>query len=302
MKDFAIFTATITRVNLVDTAEMHDVEYSSTNPMKILDYSSIAYTVDILPVGYRNPIAQVPVLNVNSLTFNPPLPGDGAVCVYLEGENIFPICLGIIYNPEGRTSINTVLNAPGSIIAADIEKSLSSELLPSAAKDESNTETNRTLYRRYDYVQQHQTGSYIRMRNLSDTTVDRLGTVTQPDDNLPEIKIYQRLAASKEGTDSANSIILTETEPGQSTIQIYHHSGAYIKINADGEVIINTDKTIINSGHIELGAGASEKLVLGDSFMPVFNGHSHPTGVGLTGAPIVPMTPSQLSQNNTYTL
>lgn len=50
--------------------------------------------------------------------------------------------------------------------------------------------------------------------------------------------------------------------------------------NKDGE-----QKIIINSGNIEIGEGASERIVLGNSFMNLFNSHTHPTPSGQSGSP-----------------
>ena len=56
-------------------------------------------------------------------------------------------------------------------------------------------------------------------------------------------------------------------------------------------------KVIVKSQNIELGEAAIEKLVLGSTFLTFFNAHTHPTGVGPSGVPIVPMTdPQHLSQ------
>ena len=56
-------------------------------------------------------------------------------------------------------------------------------------------------------------------------------------------------------------------------------------------------KVIVKSDNIELGEGAIEKLVLGSTFLTFFNSHTHPTGVGPSGVPIIPMTdPQHLSQ------
>ncbi|MBE7451078.1 MAG: hypothetical protein HS111_19945 [Kofleriaceae bacterium] len=65
--------------------------------------------------------------------------------------------------------------------------------------------------------------------------------------------------------------------------------GATIRLDAQGVVTIE-------AGTIKLGAGAGEKLILGDSFMQLFNQHTHPTGVGPSGPPTNPMTSSHLSQ------
>lgn len=56
-------------------------------------------------------------------------------------------------------------------------------------------------------------------------------------------------------------------------------------------------KVIVNSQNIELGEDAVEKLILGNTFLTFFNSHTHPTGVGPSGVPVVPMTdPQHLSQ------
>jgi len=56
-------------------------------------------------------------------------------------------------------------------------------------------------------------------------------------------------------------------------------------------------KVIVKSQNIELGEAAIEKLVLGSTFLTFFNTHTHPTGVGPSGVPVVPMTdPQHLSQ------
>lgn len=46
---------------------------------------------------------------------------------------------------------------------------------------------------------------------------------------------------------------------------------------------------ITKEGTIELGRDASEKLVLGDTFMALYNTLSVPTGVGPSGPPLTPM-------------
>ena len=50
-----------------------------------------------------------------------------------------------------------------------------------------------------------------------------------------------------------------------------------------------TQKIIVKGNNIELGEGAVEKLVLGSTFLTYFNSHTHPTGVGPSGTPIIPM-------------
>ena len=65
-----------------------------------------------------------------------------------------------------------------------------------------------------------------------------------------------------------------------------------IKLN-DDEIRMEkqggTQKIIVKGNNIELGEGAVEKLVLGNTFLTYFNSHTHPTGVGPSGTPIIPM-------------
>jgi hypothetical protein len=89
----------------------------------------------------------------------------------------------------------------------------------------------------------------------------------------------------------------------------FTHSAKFIINSTDNteinckDAIINCENTIINhSSSIELGQGATEKLVLGDSFMKLFNQHTHVGNLGApTSPPIVPMTPAQLSQKQVKT-
>lgn len=60
----------------------------------------------------------------------------------------------------------------------------------------------------------------------------------------------------------------------------------------DQDMAIGSDSIeiiITKAGTIELGKGAAEKLVLGDTFMALYNSLSVPTGVGPSGPPISPM-------------
>ena len=71
-----------------------------------------------------------------------------------------------------------------------------------------------------------------------------------------------------------------------------------ISITSANETTIKCDKLIIDhASTIELGKGATEKVVLGNKFMTLFNSHTHIGNLGApTSPPIAPMTPAQLSQ------
>lgn len=86
---------------------------------------------------------------------------------------------------------------------------------------------------------------------------------------------------------SAGHLISMDDEGG--VVVMAEAAGAEVRITAAGEITVKANK-------INLGQNASEKLVLGDTFMQLFNSHTHPTGVGPSGPPVQPMTPQQLSR------
>ncbi|TVQ78293.1 MAG: hypothetical protein EA369_07440 [Bradymonadales bacterium] len=112
--------------------------------------------------------------------------------------------------------------------------------------------------------------------------------------------------------DSKNNRLLIESHSGKVTLEDssgnrlcldnekisledkngngFELQGAEIRIRSSSSVKIET------ASRVEIGKGASEALVKGDSFMQLFNAHTHPTPRGPSGPPQVPMTPAQLSQ------
>lgn len=68
-----------------------------------------------------------------------------------------------------------------------------------------------------------------------------------------------------------------------------------INIKPDNNIVIKTKENVIieHAKTIELGKGATEKVVLGDAFMSLFNQHTHVGNLGVpTSPPMVPMTPA----------
>ena len=247
MSDYSLFLATVVAVN-TDT-KFTTTKIANANPIK--NYINIAYTVNILPNGGRNPLKNIPVLNVNSLTYNMPLVGDAILCGYIEGT--YPVCLGVLYSPEGRKNINTILENVGAT-SASLTKSLPMDFLPSAAKDTTNSTKENPIYTPYDVVFQHQTGSYIRLRNAAQWTTNTLGQKIPPSSNKPEIDIY-------------------------------HSTGAKIQIDKDGNVIA----TPASGKEVKLGSSSAhdEGVPLGKTLQAWLDSHKHPTGVGPTGSPMI---------------
>lgn len=87
-----------------------------------------------------------------------------------------------------------------------------------------------------------------------------------------------------------DSSIVIEHKDTKSSIYLV---GDEIQISSESTVNVTTKNVVIDhSETVELGAGASEKLVLGDSFMALYNSHTHIGNFGApTSPPISPMTP-----------
>ena len=126
------------------------------------------------------------------------------------------------------------------------------------------------------------------------TTTEGPTTVNVKPDNSVEI-----INANGDSIVMLNDGNITFTHSAQVTI----NSGANTEINCE-DAIINCKNTIVNhASSIELGQGASEKLVLGNKFMDLFNSHTHIGDRGSsTSPPITKMTPAQLSQKQVKTL
>lgn len=69
-----------------------------------------------------------------------------------------------------------------------------------------------------------------------------------------------------------------------------------ITISSNATVTISGNtKVIVSSSDVELGASATEAIIKGNAFKTYFDAHTHPTAVGPSGAPAVPMPTTTLS-------
>ena len=92
-----------------------------------------------------------------------------------------------------------------------------------------------------------------------------------------------------------DSSITIEHKGTESIIELV---GSQINIVSQKEVKVTSPKIVLDqTATIELGESAQERVILGDSFMAMFNTHTHITTVGgaPTTPPIIPMTVAQLS-------
>lgn len=69
-----------------------------------------------------------------------------------------------------------------------------------------------------------------------------------------------------------------------------------VTVKCEEATVEATKKATIEGKDIFLGKGASEAVVKGDSFKKLFDAHIHPTVVGPSGPPTMPLAPTALSK------
>ena len=110
-----------------------------------------------------------------------------------------------------------------------------------------------------------------------------LGSLWNGQDSAPEESGSQsadnniRIIKSRSG----HKVIIDDTSDSEA-IRIEDIHGNIIEMNSDG-ITVFSDAVKIGS------AESGEALVLGNAFMELFNAHTHPTGVGPSGAPVEQM-------------
>ena len=104
--------------------------------------------------------------------------------------------------------------------------------------------------------------------------------------------------------DSTGNVAIST--PGEQTlnmnvggsIELKSKDGTAVSIT-DGNVSVSAENVMINGGNIALGKEATSTVVLTDLLTLLFNTHSHPSDVGPTGPPIVPITAQMIGSKTT---
>jgi phage gp45-like len=95
-----------------------------------------------------------------------------------------------------------------------------------------------------------------------------------------------------------NGSFLIATADESRTVEIddgevclHTSAGCKIHLKKDDSIEITADKVVVKSEKIELGSGALEKMIKGETFMQLFNAHIHNyDGANETTAPLTLMT------------
>ena len=120
-------------------------------------------------------------------------------------------------------------------------------------------------------------------------------------DNDEQVKVFYTPGKGLNIFHKDSSIIVNPdssiTIQHKDTESIIELIGGTINIVSTQQVNITTEKAVIDAGTIELGEGATEALIKGNTFQQLFNSHTHIGNLGApTSPPIIPLNGSELSQ------
>ncbi|RYZ79584.1 MAG: hypothetical protein EOP06_26920 [Proteobacteria bacterium] len=113
--------------------------------------------------------------------------------------------------------------------------------------------------------------------------------------------VGESILYSTDSTGKTVKIKITLGNDGKLVIdaagEISITSTANVSVQAGGDVTVKgASKALVSAANVEIGEGALEKIVAGETFMSFFNEHTHQDGMGLpTTPPMVPMEAAQLS-------
>lgn len=137
-------------------------------------------------------------------------------------------------------------------------------------------------------VQEEIADSYLNSHVLAYDTDEELKIFYTP---AKGVEIYLKRSHITINPDSSITI---EHADSQSIIELV---GTEINIVSEQSVNVTSTNCIIEAGNIELGEGAVEAVIKGNTFQTLFNKHTHLTAVpgAPTSPPVIPLVGSELS-------
>ncbi|MFC9430117.1 phage baseplate assembly protein V [Streptomyces sp. NPDC056987] len=79
---------------------------------------------------------------------------------------------------------------------------------------------------------------------------------------------------------------VVELDDEGKAIRITAAEGGSVTVSAEGEITLKAPKVTVDSSAIELGAGATQQLVLGNMLVELFNSHTHACPAGTSARPV----------------
>jgi len=159
-------------------------------------------------------------------------------------------------------------------------------------EEASNTEPTKRIFKT-------PSGLVMEFNDESDSEYIRL---FHPSDARMEIDCDGRIVLEASGVIELygkKRIIIEDGNSNQlimdsSGVSISDTNGNKIETAASGITVKGT-QIVLKGEQVMLGGEGGEQVIKGMSFMTFFNTHTHPTAMGPSAPPTVPMTPAQLS-------
>jgi uncharacterized protein involved in type VI secretion and phage assembly len=244
-----------------------------------------------------------PLASKDAGTFFLPEKGD-EVLVFFEGGNLdSPIIIGSLYNQKakpqasgrtddhnasGKNQLRYLKTRTGHLLCFDESESDAGIILQDIEKRRFEIQTKKKKVIISDEKENkiQLDGSNIEI-NTKETSVKM-----SPQDIKIDAKSAVTLTVGGSKIEMKDSTLKT-TISGNS-LEI---SGAKAEISVgSSQITISKSGVVINgSASIQLGSGAAEALIKGTTFLTLFNTHMHPTAMGPSGPPMIPLNPTVLS-------
>jgi uncharacterized protein involved in type VI secretion and phage assembly len=225
-----------------------------------------------------------------------PEKGDEVV-VFFEGGNVdTPIIIGTLYNAKTKPKASGRsgdFNASGKNHLRYI-KTRSGHLLCFDESDEDGGIIIQDKDKRRFEIQSKKKKVVISDENGNQIELDGKQISIQAKKSRIELN-ENKVMIQNSGASVELSGDVIKAQSNKTAVKL---DGSITKVSSGGdEISIGSGGiTISAASSIKLGDGASEALLKGTTFLSLFNAHMHPTAMGPSGPPMIPLNPTVLSR------
>jgi hypothetical protein len=186
------------------------------------------------------------------------LDGDMVLVDFIEGDPLMPIVIGAIQHESSNRKVRSSI-AGQEANPIDPDPNAATAALYGGWSEDDGGSTRGVAYDEEYYV--HHRGTEVRVNRQGDVLIDTVGAY---------------------GADDTESATLTAF--GQVRVRIKNLQK--FTVECDGEDVLEVHKDLLGVTHVDLGEGATERIVLGDKLTTWLLAHVHPTAMGPSGPPV----------------
>lgn len=183
--------------------------------------------------------------------------GDQVLIDFVEGDPQFPVVVGALQHEQSNRKVRSSQGDEGNPLDPDPNA-------PTAALDGGWTEVDGGASRGKSYDEEYYVnhrGTEIRINRSGDVLIDTVGAF---------------------GSDDTEASPLTT---GKGQVRVRLKDGHRFTVECNGTDVLEVHKDLTGA-HVDVGEGATEKMVLGDTLKSVLEALTVPTGFGPSGTPL----------------